>query len=224
MIKGLIFDFDGLILDTEMPELISWQETYREMGCYLPLQEWAAAVGAGYNTSRFDPYDYLERQLGHPVDRAAIRMRHRQLYAELIASQEILPGVMDYLEDARRLGLRLGIASSSSQQWVGGHLERLGLRHHFECLKCSDDVPVTKPEPDVYLAALSALGLGPEQAIAFEDSPNGMTAARRAGITCVVVPNAVTGQLCLDGADLRLSALSDVPLKELLLRLNGHSG
>ncbi len=223
MIKGLIFDFDGLILDTERPELVSWQETYQEEGCYLPLERWALAIGAGYANSGFDPYAYLEAQLGRPVDRAAVRARHRQRYAEMIKTEEIRPGVQAYLADARRLGLRLGVASSSSREWVAGHLERLGLLSHFDCLRCSGDVAHTKPEPDVYLAVLAEWGLPAERVIAFEDSPNGLAAARRAGIICVAVPNAVTAQLSLEEADLRLESLAELPLEELLRRLDGHS-
>jgi beta-phosphoglucomutase-like phosphatase (HAD superfamily) len=114
------------------------------------------------------------------------------------------------------LGLKLAIASSSTRAWVAGHLERFGLLDAFECIKTSDDVRLSKPDPELYLAALACLGLAPRQAVAFEDSPNGLLAAKRAGLVCVVVPTALTSQLSLDLADLQVESLADMPLKDLL--------
>jgi HAD superfamily hydrolase (TIGR01509 family) len=216
MIKALIFDFDGLILDTEGPDYQAWQETYESFGCTLPLTEWAAEIGT---FGVFDPYDYLARQLGRAIDRAAVGARRRARCAELIEQQAILPGVEDYLRDARERGLRVGIASSSSRSWVVGHLERFGLDKSFDCIKTADDVARVKPDPALYLAALDALGAQAHEALAFEDSPNGSLAATRAGIYCVAVPNPVTQQLALDVAHLRLASLAELPLGELLGRI-----
>ncbi|HEY6408189.1 MAG TPA: HAD-IA family hydrolase, partial [Ktedonobacteraceae bacterium] len=116
-------------------------------------------------------------------------------------------------------GLKIGVASSSGHEWVDSHLARLGLIDYFDSIKCYDDVKHTKPDPELYLAVLTALGVQGYQAIALEDSPNGVIAAQRAGIFCVAVPNPVTRQLSLDHADLYLSSLSDVPLEELLVKV-----
>jgi HAD superfamily hydrolase (TIGR01509 family) len=214
MIKALIFDFDGLILDTEGPEYQSWQKVYQEYGCSLPLSEWVESIGS---SDVFDPYDYLAQQLGRPVDRGAIRARHSSHQVELLASLSLLPGVEEYLSQAKRLGLKLGLASSSSRRWVIGHLADWGLEARFDSIKCADDVERTKPDPALYLAALRALNVQAHEAIALEDSPNGVLAAKRAGIFCVAVPNALTRQLELDLADLQLVSLAELPLKELLL-------
>jgi HAD superfamily hydrolase (TIGR01509 family) len=212
MIKALIFDFDGLILDTESPDYQSWQETYQEHGCSLPLSEWAKWIGS---TGTFDPYGYLSEQLGRPVDRTAIRTRRRARYAELMTGQSVLPGVQAYILTAERLGLKLGVASSASRVHVHGNLERLGLRTHFDSVHCADDVERVKPDPALYRAALRALDVTADQAIALEDSPNGVLAAKRAGLFCVAVPNALTRQLSLDLADLELESLAGLPLENL---------
>jgi HAD superfamily hydrolase (TIGR01509 family) len=214
MIRALIFDFDGLILDTELPEFQSWQETFRRHGCELPLELWAKCIGTSSDV--FDPYAYLEEQIGRAIDREALRSRHRQRCAELLAEQPVLPGVQAYLGDAQRLGLQLGVASSSSRAWVTGHLARLGLMQHFVSIRCADDVPQVKPDPALYQAVLAALGLRPEEAIALEDSPNGVLAAKRAGLFCVAVPNALTRQLRLDDADMQFTSLAHTPLEALL--------
>lgn len=219
MIRAIVFDFDGLILDTELPEFQSWQEIYQAHGCTLPLAVWATCIGT---TEAFDPYAYLEEQLGRAIDREAVQLRQRQQCDALIAAQAVLPGVHDYIADARRLDLQLGVASSSSRAWVHGHLTRLELHQHFVCIACRDDVPRTKPDPALYQAALAALGVRPEEAIALEDSPNGILAAKRAGLFCVAVPNVLTRQLPLDHADLQIPSLAALPLSELLRTI--HSG
>ena len=214
MIRALIFDFDGLVLDTETPIYLSYQEIYRSLGVELSFERWAQGVGT--TDAIYDPLDDLEAQLGYEVDRSSLHALQRQREAELIAAQPVLPGVVDYLQDARRLGLKIGMASSSSCAWITGHLSRLGLLEYFDCVQGRDDVQCSKPDPELYLSALEKLGVSNIQAIVFEDSPNGILAARRAGIACVVVPNPVTRRLPLDSADLRLESLADLPLEQLL--------
>ena len=214
MIRALIFDFDGLILDTEVPEFQAWQEIFQLHGCHLPLATWAMCIGT--SSEAFDPYAYLETQLGRAIDREAVRVTCRQRRDALLAAQAALPGVQEYLTDAARFGLQLGVASSSSRAWVTGHLTRLGLVAHFTSIQCADDVHCTKPNPASYQAVLKVLNLQPEQAIALEDSPNGILAAKRAGLFCVAVPNTLTRQLSLDHADLHLASLADLPLARLL--------
>jgi HAD superfamily hydrolase (TIGR01509 family) len=220
MIRSLIFDFDGLILDTEVPDLQSWQEIYLEYGCTLPMSVWAVCIGS---SDLFHPYEYLESQLGRSVDREAIRAKKRRRETKLIEAQPVLPGVKEYITDAKRLGLKLGVASSSSRSWVIGHLSRLGLLSHFDCIKCADDVERTKPDPALYISVLDELGLQADQAIALEDSPNGILAAKRAGLFCVAVPNPVTRQLSLQQADLQLTSLAELPLERLLSEIQKYS-
>ncbi len=216
-IQAIIFDFDGLILDTETPDYRSWQAAYAEFGLELPLTVWQANIGS---VDLFDPYLYLEEQLGRSLDRTAVHARRRILDDELIAAQTVLPGVADYLDEAGRLGLGTAVASSSRHSWVDPHLQRLGLSNRFDRVFCRDDAgDVSKPHPAVYRAALTGLGLLPEQAIALEDSLNGVYAAKAAGLACVAVPNEMTRHLDFAEADWRLESLATMPLAELLLRI-----
>jgi HAD superfamily hydrolase (TIGR01509 family) len=214
MIRALILDFDGLILDTEGPIYQAWVEIFAEFGAELPLSAWEVWLGG--SPEMFDPCGYLESQLGRAVDREALTARQREREAELIALERALPGVEEYITEARRLGLKLGLASSSDCPWVYRHLERLGLREQFDAIKCADDVENVKPSPDLYLAVLEELGLGPQEAIAIEDSPHGITSAQAAGLFCVVVPNSLTRQLPTGHADLHLSSLEEMPLQHLI--------
>ena len=213
MIKAVIFDFDGLILDTESPAYESWQEIYQDYGCSLPISDWLKCVGTA---DAFDPHDNLEAQVGHPLDRAELHTKRRARVSSLMDSQSILPGVRDRITEAKTLGLRLGVASSSPRSWVVDNLSRLKLEHHFSTIKCSEDVKRVKPDPALYLGAIRELRVQADEAIVFEDSLNGVTAAKRAGIFCVAVPNAITQYSSFELADLQLSTLADISLEELI--------
>jgi HAD superfamily hydrolase (TIGR01509 family) len=213
MIRAVIFDFDGLILDTEAPIFQSWQEIYQAYGVSLTIEEWSQIIGG--NDISFNP---LER-LPASVDHQAISEQQRRRESDLIAHQPVLPGVSAYLQEAQRLGLKIGLASSSPCDWVIGHLSRLGLIDYFDCILASDDVRRTKPDPELYLAVLAVLDVPPAQAFALEDSPNGIRAARQAGLFCVAVPNPLTRQMDTTHASMHLGALSDLPLQALIEKI-----
>ncbi len=217
MIQAIIFDFDGTILETELPDYIAWQEIYQEHQCELPLDLWLTGVGG--SLTEFDPYASLEQQVGRTLDRPMLREKKRARVQELIAEESVRPGVVEVIEAAQRLGLRLGLASSSARGWVEGYLILLGLRDYFEVIFTRDDVVRVKPDPTLYSLAVNALGVRPEAAVAIEDSRNGMLAAKAAGLRCLVVPNAVTHQLRFPEADLQMQSLADRPLEEWLQEL-----
>jgi len=217
MIKGVVFDFDGLILDTELPVFRAWQEIFAKYAQELALADWADYIGRSPDS--FDPCDDLERLLGHPVDREAIHREHQRREASLIDAEGVLPGVVDLITQVSERDLHLGIASSSERAWVVRHLARLGLAGAFETIRCSDDVKQTKPEPDLYLAVIADWGIAPSEAIALEDSPHGVSAAKAAGMSCIAVPNEMTRSLSFDHADLVLPSLAGMSLDELLRKL-----
>ena len=217
MIRAIVFDFDGLILDTEEPVYRSWLEVYEAHGEELQFERWAQIVGS--TTIGFHPQHHLEERLGRPLSKEVLERRIGRR-TELILAQKVLPGVVQHLESAQAMGLKLGVASSSTADWVTGHLARLGILDRFDCVRCRDDVANAKPEPDLYLAALDCLGVRASEAIAIEDSPNGVMAAKRAGMRCVAIPNSITAQLDLGQADLLYGSLAEVTMAELLRRLS----
>jgi HAD superfamily hydrolase (TIGR01509 family) len=218
MIKAVIFDFDGLILDTELPVFRAWQEVFAKHGQELTLDGWVDYIGR--SPGAFDPCIDLEQLLGQAVDREAIRIEHHQCEASLIQAEGILPGVVNLIEQAFKRNLRLGIASSSERAWVVGHLTRLGLGDRFETIRCSDDVVHTKPAADLYSAVLAAWGIAPREAFALEDSPHGVSAAKAAGMFCIAVPNEMTKNLSFDHADLVLPSLEGTSLEKLLQQID----
>jgi beta-phosphoglucomutase-like phosphatase (HAD superfamily) len=216
-IRGLLFDFDGLLVDTETPSRLAYEELYREHGHELPLEKWATLVGT--IGAPFDPDDHLEELVGRPLDREAMAKRLRAREHELCDLEDLRPGVEEYFVEAERLGLRTAVVSSSHGWWIERHLGRLGRLEGLDAIVAANGETLrAKPRPDLYLDALDRLGLRPDEAIAFEDSPNGVRAAKAAGLACVAVPNPITATLALDEADLVLESLADVSLPELIER------
>ena len=220
MIDTLIFDFDGVIIDTETPDFNTWEEVFRSYGVELERAWWTGFIGG--SSRRADICGRLEELTGQQVDRDSLMRERRRRYIEVIESNPVLPGVVEYIHEAKRLGLRLAVASSSNHAWVDGHLESRGLRHHFDSVKCSDDVTRVKPDPELYLLTAATLETIPGNTLVLEDSANGVSAAKDAGAFCVAVPNPMTRDLPLGRADLRLNALSDVTLTALLEKANGN--
>jgi HAD superfamily hydrolase (TIGR01509 family) len=220
VIRAIVFDFDGLILDTEEPVYRSWLEVYQAHGQELPFERWIQIVGS--TTTGFHPQNHLEERLGRPLPKEVLDRRIGRR-TEMILAQKLLPGVVLRLDEARAAGIKLGVASSSTSDWVRGHLARLGILEKFDCIRCRDDVARAKPEPDLYVAVLECLGVSASEAIAIEDSPNGITAAKRAGMRCVAIPNSITAGLDLSRADLVLPSLADVTLDQLLKRFSDTS-
>jgi HAD superfamily hydrolase (TIGR01509 family) len=220
-IRALVFDFDGLIVDTEGPIFDAWQRIYREHGQELPREQWLTIIGTA--SGPFDPLLDLRRRTAESLDGEELNALERRYYQEATAMQQLLPGVERYLADARRLGLKTAVASSSTSTWVMEHLERFGIHQHFDAILCREDVSRTKPDPELYQTALERLSVSAADTIAFEDSTNGIKAAKAAGIFCIAVPNPLTAELDLRQADLRLESLEAVSLQMLIERVETRS-
>ncbi|HEV7523561.1 MAG TPA: HAD-IA family hydrolase [Acidimicrobiia bacterium] len=219
-IRGIVFDFDGLILDTEGPVFTAWREEFEAHGCPpLTIDEWSAEIGT---SGGLDLVALIRERATRPFDEDAMHARRRERRDELLRAEVVRPGVHAWLDEADALGLPLAVASSSPREWVEHHLENLGLRSRFRSVACFGDGLAGKPAPDTYLAACAAIEIEPRAAIAIEDSPNGVAAAKAAGLWCVAVPHAITHGLDLSDANLRLDSLADVTLGEVISRFDAN--
>ena len=212
--KAIIFDFDGLILDTETSDYEAWQSIYRKHGFDLPLSTWLPIVGD--TTIEFKIDQRIAELTGNQFDRTEFRKQQRAIYLKMLEDVAPMPGVEDYLCTAKHLGMRVGVASGSRRSWVVSRLDQIGLLDRFDTIVCRDDVGSAKPDPAAYLAAVSNLGVTTDQTFALEDSQPGVRAAKSAGLYCIAVPGPMTKNLSFDNADMRLESLADMPLSELL--------
>ncbi|MFD0959837.1 HAD family hydrolase [Paenibacillus chungangensis] len=199
MIKAIIFDFDGTIIDTETPWYYAFRNAYEEHGVELSLEQYSECVGTSHHA--FNPYEYLMTELNLPIDKEEFHRRIHNDHARLMEQQGIREGVLEYLEAAKAAGMRIGLASSSRRKWIDRYLSQLKLADCFEVICTADDVDQVKPDPALYKMAVKGLGVKPEEAVAIEDSPNGAKAAVAAGLACIIVPNALTNLLQFDEAE-----------------------
>lgn len=219
-IKAIVFDFDGIIIDTET----AWFESYRDalsaFGIDFPLDVFGRCVG-----THNDELDrYMTERLPSAEDARTVHLQAAKLHRDRMTIVKAREGVESFLKEARRLGLRIGLATSSNRKWIDRFLDPLGFSGYFDVIRTSDDVANIKPDPELYLSTVQALGVVPAEAVAFEDSVNGSKAAIAAGLRCVIVPNPATEKLPFEGYDLRIRSMGDQPLAEILRLLERKDG
>lgn len=213
MIKALIFDFDGLILDTET----AWYEAYKkvlweEYQFDLPLEKFVQAVGSSNGVL----VTYLNQAIGTVLNLEEVQAQTSVLHTEAVKNLDARPGVVDYLKGAKEKNLAIALATSSSRNWVEHHLGQLQLLPYFDHLITRDDVEQVKPAPDLFLKAIETLNVAPEEAVVFEDSLNGLIAAREVGIPTVIIPNPVTASLPFEIHQLKMSSMEEMTLADVI--------
>jgi HAD superfamily hydrolase (TIGR01509 family) len=204
MLRALLLDFDGLVLDTETPLIDAYARVHADHG--VPFDRTRFLHGVGHAEYAFDPWHGFSPH----ADRAVLEEECRAAKAGIILAQPILPGVEALLRAAAAAGWAAAVVSNSPREWVDPHLERLGLRAHFRFTVCRGDAPAPKPEPDLYRLALNQLGVRGHEAVACEDSHTGTLAARRARIWTVAVPNGSTAHHDFSHADWLVPSLAEV--------------
>lgn len=215
MIKAIVFDFDGLIIDTETAWYRSYLQAMEEENLAFPLELFCRCVGSHDD----ELVAYIAGQAGSDERLTRIRARAAALHEGIMHETDVRDGVRGFLEDARDAGLGIGLATSSLGAWIDRFLGRFGLLPYFDVIVTKDDVREIKPDPELYLRATAALGVRPSEAVAFEDSANGAKAAKAAGLHCIIVPNAVTERLVFDRYELRIASMGDHKLADLLSEL-----
>jgi len=207
MIRALIFDFDGLIIDSEVPVAESWREIFEREGVPFPEDLWRTMVGTRENDDVL--WNELERLTGRRFPAEQLEPPRRARSIELASCLGPLPGIIDMLDFAASVGVPVAIASSSSSGWVRGHLERLGLLARFAIVCTKEDASRTKPDPAVYVEVVRRLGVDASHAVAFEDSAPGVASAKAAGLIVVAVPGSFTEDMDFSAADLVLGSLGE---------------
>jgi|HigsolmetaAR203D_1030402.scaffolds.fasta_scaffold00122_23 putative hydrolase of the HAD superfamily len=212
MIEAVIFDFDGTIVDTESVWTGVYTELLRERGTSLPEEVLQSIIGT--NNDAMD--QYLLQTFGDPGVIAELHREARLRYDRRMEQPVMREGVADYLRDAKGMGLKIGLASSSTRDWIDAYIWPLGIGQYFEAIVTADDVERIKPHPDLYIEALRRLKAEPDRSLAFEDSVNGLIAARSAGMHCVIVPNEATKKMPFRDFTLRLDSMADMSLEDVI--------
>ncbi|WP_096202903.1 HAD family hydrolase [Bacillus sp. FJAT-45350] len=223
MIKAVIFDCDGLLIDTETPWYWANKELYQQYDIDLPLELYAKCIG-NPTFEDFHPYEYLKEKGQLKIETKELQKKAGAIHKRIMSTQELRQGVIDYLEEAKKLGVKIGLASSSNEAWVLNLLNRFDILGYFDTICTGDMVERAKPYPDLYEAALKNLQVNKHEAIAFEDSVNGLLAAKAAGLSCVIVPNEATSVLTFENHDFQIESMSDMSLKEIFneIDVNGE--
>lgn len=215
-LEAILWDFDGLIIDTETGAYETTREIFAEHGVPLDVTWWHGIIGS---TDRMHWFDLLQSRVEHPLDREEILARRNERKLAALHRELIRPGVVALLDEAAAAGLSLAVASSSSRPWVVPNLERIGLLDRFTAVITSTDldgdVGRTKPAPDLYLLAADALSVAPSACVAIEDSPNGVAAAKAAGVACLAVPAGMTADLDCSRADRCVPTLEGVTVADV---------
>lgn len=177
----------------------------------LAPEQWAKCVGAGPDA--WDVREHL-KDLCPEADLDEVQPRRRARLDQLIAAAEPRDGILEWIDRCEANSIPFAIGSSSVFAWVDQHLKKIGLSDRFEVVVTRDNLPA-KPAPDIYLECCQRLDVAPGKAVAFEDSPNGVRAAKAAGCRAVACPNEVTGWMDLSEADLVVKSLADISLEDL---------
>ncbi|TDQ42956.1 HAD family hydrolase [Aureibacillus halotolerans] len=220
--KAVIFDFDGLLLDTETPWFDAYAAVFERYDQKLPLEKYAQAIGTDIDV--FHPLRYLETLLGKPIVDADYELFIQDFHADRMKELPLRPGVKAYLQAAQEAGLSIALASSSDRKWIDRWTKKHCIDRYFSVINTRDDVERVKPDPALYEKTVRELGVEKKDVVVFEDSLNGLTAAKKAGLTCVIVPNQVTAQLPFEAHDWRLESMEETPFLMLLKQLESGRG
>jgi HAD superfamily hydrolase (TIGR01509 family) len=214
VIEAVIFDFDGVLLDSETPEYEAHRRIYERCGAVLTVDEWCDAIGIwteGHDDRRFATL--CERSPNAP-SRDAYHAERKRIFKALVP-REPMRGIRELLLALAAAGIPAAIASTAPASWVVPEAERIGIRPLFRTVVTADDVPRRKPAPDVYLEAARRLGADPARAVAIEDSGPGIASAKAAGMTAIAIPHWLTELHDLSGADLRVEHAGELTLERL---------
>lgn len=206
--QAVIFDFDGLLVDTEYAIYSSWLRVFATSGHPLPLDLFNQCLGSGY--THWNPGDHLEKLTGQTFDWDAINARRQEEIVRDLEHAGLLPGAGELIRHLAEKGTPMGVASSSSHRWVDGWLNKLDIMPYFRTVVCRDDGLPVKPNPDLFLKAAENMGIPPADCLVLEDSQNGTTAAFHAGMPVISIPNRVTARADFSHASVILVSLNEL--------------
>lgn len=218
MLKLVIFDMDGVIIDSEPIHFAVEKNLFDDLGLTISQQEHQSFIGTTGEAmwSHIKSKYRLEHSVAELVNLSGKR------YLDYISSYKkniLLPGVIDLLEDLYRNKVQLILASSSSKEHIEFILQRFKLKRYFKTVVSGDAVNRSKPAPDIFLYAADQLKVMPEECIVIEDSKNGVSAAKSAGMRCIGFKNPNSGNQDLTEADIMIDSFLSINHQNLIFRM-----
>ncbi len=210
--QALIFDFDGLIVDTESIGVKIFENAFSKVGLTFDVDGFVKLVGLATG-GEYDPWTIYANHTGK-YSPEEVHERYSMRVDEAVRQAKPLEGVLELIDEAKSQGLLLAVGTSSPKSWVYPKLEHFGILDKFDTIVTSDDVTEGKPSPEIFLKVLERLQVEPQNALVLEDSTNGTIAANRAGVRVVVVPNAITSREDHERADFILPSLKNLQLSD----------
>jgi len=214
-LSAVVFDFDGVILDSETPEFESHRRVFERYGAALTIDEWCGQIGIYTEGHERRWFEQLCRRSDSAPSGQDVYDAERTNHFRNLLPTEPMSGIRELLETLDRAGVPMAVASTAPARWVVTSAELIGVTPFFRTIVTSDDVERRKPAPDVYLEAMRRLGADPRRAIAIEDSGPGIAAARAAGMTTIAIPHRLTEGHDLAAADLRVAHAGELTLARL---------
>lgn len=205
--KAVLFDFDGVLVDTEWAIYQSWKRVFEAHGQHLPLELYTRCIGSDFAT--WSPKTHLEELTGLAFDWHDLDARRQQEIMADLAHEGPMHGALEFLTTLKRAHIPCAVVSSSSHHWVDRWLDKINLTNYFQTIVCRGDAPRIKPAPDLFLEAARRLGIAATDCLVIEDSLNGLKAAKTAGMAVWVVPNRVTAGLDFSLAEQIFRSLAD---------------
>jgi putative hydrolase of the HAD superfamily len=198
-VAAVLFDFDGVLVDTEWEIYQAWLATFQSHGEDLPLSLYTRCIGSDFDA--WSPKLHLEDLTQLKFDWLKMDEQRQVVIRAALAKQGPIQGVVEVLKNLKEKGISIAVVSSSSHHWVDGWLEKLNLSKYFDEVVCKGDAPRIKPAPDLFLEAAKRLDVSAQNCLVIEDSVNGLNAAKAAGMQVWIVPNRVTSCLDFSAAD-----------------------
>jgi len=216
-LAAVVFDFDGIVLDSETPEYESHRRIFERCGAALTPDDWCSQIGIWTQGHHERWHARLVELTPQAPDWRAFAAEQIRLFHALVPSAP-MPGIVALLDALRHRGVATAIASSAPTRWVVPAAIGIGVADRFQAIVAGDQVAQRKPAADVYVEALRRLGADPRRSIAIEDSAPGLASARAAGLKTIAIPHWLTAGHDLAAADLRVAQANELSV-EILERL-----
>lgn len=221
MLKAVILDFDGVIVDTESVWYNIYKDWLREKYDYdLKIQDYLVCVGSN-NLALFE---FLKREIGEEIDFYHFKQVATDEFIKKTDNLPLMDGVDIFIKEMKQKGIHIGLATSATMTKPKFHLKRLGLFELFDVFSTAELFEKIKPAPDSFLKAAELLQIKPEECLAVEDSENGLQSAQNAEMPCLIVPNEVTKYSSFTGYFKIFGSLGQVDVEELIYDFNCEYG